>query len=115
MSNIAEVVEKLKDNPNIPNAPEEQLRWLAEHSTCQFFPKGDIIFHAGESTDNMIIMIEGKAEVYLEQNGDKRLLSTISKNDITGLLPYSRLDKAMATGYVKEDAHVMKLHRDHMP
>ena len=106
------LINQLKKSPSLEPVPENQLQWLVDHSEIRDLKEGDFLFKKGEPADHMLIILEGKAKVYLLQNNHQREMFELEPPDITGLLPFSRLKAAMASAEVVEPLRVLATSRD---
>ena len=106
-------VNRLKEIPEFQSVPEDQLQWLVEKGELQKYDKGDYAFKKGDTIDQMSIVLEGKIEIRLEQNGNLKTLGVIVKNEVTGTLPFSRLSSAIGYGEVIEDATALVLDKSY--
>ncbi len=93
----------LKGVPDFINVPDEQLQWLIDKSDIQAFKQGEFIFKKGDAVDTLSIILEGVVDIKFEQNGNYKVIDQITKNGISGLLPFSRMSSAMGFGEVIED------------
>ena len=99
----------------IAHVPVPQLKWLIDHSQCRHLPKGDLLFEREQVSDHMYLILAGRIRVWVDQNGQSREVARLEPGDISGVLPYSRLQKARGYGVVLEDAQVFATHRDQFP
>lgn len=93
----------LKQVPDLSDIPEDQLSWLIEHGEICTYPAGEHIFKTGDPIDRMFVILEGKARLMRQRNGNYSVFGQIGKNEITGFLPYSRATTAMGIGEAVED------------
>jgi signal transduction histidine kinase len=109
------LVGQLQEIPTFNGLPEDQLQWFAKHTRIVVLQEGDNLFKKGEPADHMWVILEGKIQVLMEQNGQWLPAFTVNKGDITGLLPYSQLKIAAATGIAISQATILGFHRDDFP
>lgn len=102
----------LKQTNQLKEVPENQLKWLMDNGECLTIEQGDHIFKPGDDIDRLLIILEGKLLLKVAQNGQFRVVSTLPAHSITGLLPYSRADKAFGYGEAASKCHIMVLHKD---
>jgi signal transduction histidine kinase len=112
---MAVTPQDLRAFPVFAEVPELQLQWLIDHSRHHTIQAGGHTFQKDDEINEMHIVLKGKGNVYIQQNGGQKFLSTFKRGDVTGLLPYSRIKKAMGNGVVLEDIELLSLHRDRMP
>lgn len=106
------LIAQLKKSPSLEHVPEEQLQWLIDNSEIRNIGEGDFLFRKGEPADHMLIILAGKARVYILQNNQKREMFELEPPDITGLLPFSRLKTAMGSAEVVEPLTVLATPRN---
>jgi signal transduction histidine kinase len=95
--------------------PEEQLQWLIEQTEELFAEAGDIMFREGEPARHMYIFLKGELQGRVERrSGDFRIYFA-KAGDVTGLLPFSRLQHYAGTGRALGHVHVARVHRDKFP
>jgi signal transduction histidine kinase len=110
-------IEELKKVFALSDLPDEHLQWLLDHSEVIEYKEGDIINKTGESADWMFILIEGKADFYMNVNG--RLVYYLSfTNDaetggVTGILPYSRMKVSPGNSIAVENVRGIRLHKQY--
>jgi len=71
--------------------PEQVLTWLSDHGTRIDLAAGERIFTRGHPADYMFIVVEGKIQRYEEIGGQWLVVATISRGQVTGMLPFSRM------------------------
>lgn len=107
-----DVLKKLQENPGLQGVPDHQLQWLIDNSECLDYAEGEYLFRKGEPADHMMIILEGRAKIYTEQNNQKREMFELEPPDISGLLPFSRLKTALGFAEVVEPVKLLRTHRD---
>ncbi|MEM1136664.1 MAG: ATP-binding protein [Bacteroidota bacterium] len=93
--------------------PENQLQWLIDHCSCMSLEVGEFLFRPGTPIDSLFVVLKGQFIIKVTQNGQHRVISKIEKHDISGLLPYSRADKASGYAEAVKPAAVLVLYKDH--
>jgi small-conductance mechanosensitive channel/CRP-like cAMP-binding protein len=87
----------------------EEKRNLAAYLTHTPFASGDIITRQGAVADWLYIMVSGEAEVWLEQRGDRRLLSTLPAGSVFGEMGLMTGEPRRATVIAKTDVDCYRL------
>ena len=87
------------------------IGWMVSNSALLSFEKGETLFRPTEPADNLYIILQGSFNIYFERDGRRNFVSDLKANDITGLLPYSRMKEARATAESLETSKVLALHR----
>lgn len=107
--------DRLRSIKTFETVPEEQLQWLIDASEVRHLDVGESLFAPDMTPDYMCVILEGIFTVYGNESGSRKFWNNLKPDEITGVLPYSRLKRAMATAEAIEPAVVMCLHRDKMP
>jgi len=106
-------VQDLRIVPSFSDLPDEVLQWLLDKCIFKQLQPGEFLFVKGEATEWMHIILEGKVEIYLEQNGQRQTTMHLEVGSITGILPFSRLKNAAGNGVATQPTQVLQLHKDH--
>jgi signal transduction histidine kinase len=94
--------------------PEEQLEWLAQQGEDTRAEPGEIIFRAGDPVDHMYVFFEGEFQRRGERPGERGIF-TGRAGDVTGLLPFSRLQTYPGTGHALTRLRVGRFHKRIFP
>ncbi len=93
--------------------PDDELRWLVSKSALSLFEEGDVYIKRGEPIIYAGIVLSGRIEFRVEQDGQWRQAIAIETGQVTGALPYSRLSDARATGFIVQPTAVLLFSKDH--
>ena len=91
----------------------EALQWMIDQSDYKLYEAGEKLFYPGQSVDRMQVILQGRYVVRFEQKGETRELGVWEAGYITGVLPFSRMKEARATGQALEPAYTLELHKKH--
>lgn len=80
----------------LAKVPEDQVQYLIDEGEVIDYPQDSFLFRADEPADNMTFILEGHFRIFLIQKGNRNVMAEINAGDITGLLPFSRMQKATA-------------------
>lgn len=83
------LIDDLRKIEIFADLPLEQLDWLAEHLQEVHFQPGEIMGREGDPLDNLIVILEGEIQIQ-RGGGANEILFRGLKEQVTGLLPYSR-------------------------
>lgn len=108
------LVERLSGYELLQNVPEDQLLWLVTQGKVRRLKAGDRLFDKGDPIDFLFIVLSGKVQFMLEQNGEYRVINELIEGDISGALPYSRAKDAIALAETKGDTQVLALPKDRL-
>ncbi|MEM6766792.1 MAG: ATP-binding protein [Bacteroidota bacterium] len=114
-SRTEELVAFLKSTEALRHVPQVELEWLVERSQILKEEKGNLIFQKDNDLPYLLILIKGKVRAFTVQNGSQRELAVAEAGSITGVLPYSRMQKAGANVEALEDCEYLRLHQDFFP
>lgn len=106
-----QVFETIRAMDTFLNVPDEQLNWLVEKGTLEFFSQSDHLFVAGDVSDKMIIVLEGSFRIYIKRTDAYQELTRLEKGSLTGLLPFSRLKEAQGWANAVVDSKVITFSR----
>jgi len=113
MSTLNEyAVKVLQSFPQFETVPEDQLLWLVENSQiCTYMPDEKII-EPGSEVDRMFIILDGRIRIQLPQGNSFANLGDFATGDISGRLPFSRMQSTLAHLVVMEDTTILETHAD---
>ena len=104
-----EIRAQLKQIEVFQGVPDEQLQWLVDNGEVLDYEEGDHLFKPGDSIDQLLILLEGHAVIKIQQGNQFRVVGNFEKGNITGLLPYSRADKAFGFAQLTKPSKVFIL------
>ncbi|WP_282089780.1 ATP-binding protein [Aquimarina algiphila] len=99
----------LQQIPDFIHVPHKQLQWLIDKSQTEIFKAGEYVFKKGDPIDTLLIMLKGKVEIKIEQNGNYKFVGFIEEHGIGGLLPFSRASSALGYGEAIEETEILVL------
>lgn len=113
LTKTPDLVSRLQNFETFKDTPIEALEWLVEKSEYKLYPCGTSMFFSGMQVDHMQVIMEGRYQVWRDQNGERRELGTWGTGYITGVLPFSRMQVAKAEGMALDNTYILELHRDY--
>lgn len=91
---------------------EPALQRLAERATKRNFPKGQLVFHQGDSAGSLFVMIEGLVKVFVtSEEGDEMVLVTLHPHDVFGELALLDGGPRSASAETLETTTLLELQR----
>lgn len=93
--------------------PDHTLDWLLNKGEGRYYEKDELLVTPGQAADYLFGIIEGKMQFVMEEKNTRRVFSTILPGEISGKLPYSRMQKAVGSGIALEAIKGYFLHADH--
>lgn len=107
--------EVFRSMPVFSGVPDPQIQWLIDHGSIFTLQAGEYLFQRDQSVTALQIILTGKISVYFQQNDQKRILGTLEAKDVTGVLPYSRMESARGYGRANEESMVFALPKSLFP
>src|SRR5687767_13004785 len=86
------LIERLAALPALASIPRAQLEWLAAHGEIRRYQQGDLVVTKGEPIRDLTIILSGRISIRLDRSGIARIVKEWKTGDVSGYLPYSRLD-----------------------
>ena len=100
-------VEDLQANPVLSPVPEDQLQWLINESRHYVLEEGQFLSNTGDPVSGTHFIMSGRIELYRLQNNQKLVVAELTRNSITGILPFSRAKVAVANLQCIETTQLM--------
>ena len=102
------LIERLAALSTLASIPREQLEWLAAHGELRRFPEGHLLATKGQlAIVDLWIVLAGRFSIRVEHGGISRLFKEWTTGALSGLLPYSRLSKALGDVRVDEPLELL--------
>jgi signal transduction histidine kinase len=95
--------------------PDETLAWLLAHGETRAYAPGDTINEPGAVAEFMMAVIRGGIQFYTLQGSQRTPVFRVETNQVSGILPYSRLREVKGLGVATGDTLLYMLHRDQFP
>jgi signal transduction histidine kinase len=95
--------------------PEDQLEWFIGQAEEVSAEPGEVLFREGDRADHMFIFFEGELQGRVERPGGDMRVFIAGAGDVTGLLPFSRLQTFMGTGRAVGRIRLARIHRSAFP
>jgi signal transduction histidine kinase len=112
---IEALVDRLASHETIGKAPREELRWIAEHGTLREYQQGEIVSHHNEPVEGLVILLTGRVAIYMNRGTGMRKTMEWVAGEVTGLLPYSRMDRPPGDTLVEEPGEAVVILREDLP
>jgi signal transduction histidine kinase len=95
--------------------PEDQLEWFIGQAEEVSAEPGEVLFREGDRADHMYVFFEGELQGRIERPGGDWRVFIAGAGDVTGLLPFSRLQTFMGTGRAVGRVRLARVHRNTFP
>lgn len=106
-----DLIERLRAIPLLSQIPLNEVEWLVEHGEVVRYDAGSLLTERGERVPGTIVVLKGRLATYTNQDGTWRKAVDWNEGDISGYLPYSRMDKARGNTYADEPSEVLMVPR----
>lgn len=108
------LLERLHAHRTLAPVPRAELEWLVAHGTIQHFATGDHVARKGEPVHGMYVILKGRLSHFTDQGGSWRKVMDWREGDVTGQLPYSRLEKAPGNTVIDEPTEALVIPKEHV-
>lgn len=92
---------------------DSAIRWLAGKSEYYCLKKDECFFEEGDEINHMQILLRGSYLISVQRDGRRQELGVWEAPYILGVLPFSRMKTAGASGISLEASTVLELHKDY--
>jgi signal transduction histidine kinase len=108
------VTDRLEALPGLADIPRHELEWLVEHGELEARDPG-VFIASGEVIEHLFIVLAGSVVVRVDRGvGPRRAMEWI-EGDVTGLLPFSRLERVHNEVLVERRLETLRIHRNDFP
>jgi signal transduction histidine kinase len=112
--NEPRVLELLRAHRLLGDVPDEEVAWLASHGELRRHAIGEVIAPALAPVEALFIILSGRVAMYDDSGSARRKLIEWGQGDVTGLLPYSRLQAPPGFHLVEEPADILTIPGRHL-
>ena len=109
------LIERLAALPVLASVPRNELEWLVAHGDLRTLEAGTVFNETGARVEEMLIMLEGNAALYVQRGGATRKFTEAGAGRILGQLPFSRFSSSPGRGMIEEKTTGFFLHERHFP
>jgi signal-transduction protein with cAMP-binding, CBS, and nucleotidyltransferase domain len=93
------------------NLAAEVIAWLSEHGELCRYADGEAVVRAGEPATHMLCVITGGMQYYRPESGQQGPVFRVEAGQVTGVLPYSRLQVSKGQGLAVGETTLYQLPR----
>jgi signal transduction histidine kinase len=106
-----EIIEALANVELLRGLSDAEYRWLAEHGSERSCAGQTVVFRENQPAHHMMILLRG--EVYVHRRNSGSVLHTIGRTaQITGKLPYSRMQRWGGEGCSSDSLWLLEIHEN---
>lgn len=112
------LVERFAAHRMLGKLPRHELEWLAARVTLRTLEPGGFVVKRGDIPDEMhglIVLLSGRFGMYMERGAGTRKMMEWGAGDLSGVLPYSRMTRALGDGIAEERCELAVLPRSAFP
>lgn len=102
------VVEFLRTITHFRSVPVSQLEWLVNQSQICTYQPGEQLSVPGSDMDRLFIFLKGEVKIEIKTGNQLRELGVFQKADISGKLPFSRMQSSVGYLTVIEECTVLE-------
>jgi signal transduction histidine kinase len=110
-----DLVERLSQHRLLGSAPREQLEWLAAHGTIQRLETGELVSQMDTPLRALFVVLSGHFSIRVDRGAGPRKVMEWSAGDVSGLLPFSRMQNPPGATTVDEPAELLMVDSEHFP
>lgn len=96
----------------INHVSQPELNWLWQNSQLLEIPQGESLFKPDDLALNLYIILDGLFKVGVYRNNQFIEITEFETGNITGVLPYSRMEKATGHAVAQKNSKVLAFHRN---
>ncbi|MFL6427640.1 MAG: sensor histidine kinase [Acidobacteriaceae bacterium] len=112
---IAALAEALRKVVPLHGLTDDEYLWLARNGTERFADANTTLFEQGEPADHMMILLKGEVQVQRDRSGASPAMFIGRAGQITGLLPFSRMQTWGGRGITNAPSWAVSYHRSIFP
>jgi signal transduction histidine kinase len=112
---VAALTEALRKVVALHGLTDEEYLWLASNGTERFADNSATVFEQGEPADHMMILLKGEVQVQRDRSGAAPVMFIGRAGQITGLLPFSRMQTWGGRGITNAPTWAVVYHRSIFP
>jgi signal transduction histidine kinase len=109
------LVDRLAALAILESVPRAEIEWLVARGELRTVPPGASRVEIGLPAEEMLILLGGRASLYVPKPGGLRKLMEAGAGQIIGTIPYSRFQQSPGTVVVDETLALFVLHQRHFP
>jgi signal transduction histidine kinase len=109
------IQDRLSQHRLLAGAPPEQIEWLAARGQLIRLDPGDQLAPKGTTVPGLYIVLSGHMSIHLDRGAGPQKLMEWRGGDVTGFLPYSRLDKSPGGVKAEEPTELWMIPREEIP
>ena len=109
------ILQGIQTFPQFSGVPEDELRAYVELSEVCTYQPDEVIIKPGDEIVKMYLVLEGNIRLQIKRGEQFTAIDTFEGGDLTGKLPFSRLQSSIAYVTVMEETTILVTHEDKFP
>jgi len=109
------IQERLAEHRLLAGAPPDQLAWLAARGELLRLEPGELLAPKGTTVRGLYIVLSGHISIHVDRGAGPQKVMEWRGGDVTGFLPYSRLDKSPGGVRAEEPTEIFMIPREEIP
>ncbi|MFM7818730.1 MAG: cyclic nucleotide-binding domain-containing protein [Verrucomicrobiota bacterium] len=109
---IRGILESFSRSPVLGQLPPEQVGMFADRVTEVRVPSGRTVFRQGDAGDALYLVVSGGAEVFLEQDGERKRVASLGPGDSLGEMALLSGESRNATVEAVETLELLRMGRE---
>ena len=109
------ILERLSQHRTLAGAPPDQLAWLAARGQLVRLETGEPLAPKGTTVRGLYIVLSGHMSIHIDRGAGPQKVMEWRGGDVTGFLPYSRLDKSPGGVKAEEPTELFMIPREEIP
>jgi signal transduction histidine kinase len=106
------LLQRLQAHKALHGAPESELRWLVDHGEVISIVAGELLTVTGRPIEYLFIIFSGHIVFYTDRS-TQRKLAEWHGGDLSGVMPYSRLQTSIGDAVCEESGELLRIPRSH--
>ena len=106
-----QLVERLAAHRTIGSVPREQLEWLARAGHLRVLEVGDVLTDTNRPVQGLYVVLDGHLTIQVDRGGGLRTVMEWHGGDVTGVLPYSRVQRPPGNVVAEQRTEILMLER----
>jgi signal transduction histidine kinase len=112
----ASILTRLQAHATLGKSPPRELEWIAANGHFQRLAAGEFMVRQGQTAAMaLFVLLTGHIVLYVARGRGRPKVAEWHAGEVTGALPYSRIDVAIGDGVAEADTELWLVDRDRFP
>ncbi|MAL18461.1 MAG: hypothetical protein CL670_03305 [Balneola sp.] len=109
------ILKGIQTFPQFSGVPEGELRAYINLSEVCTYQPDEVIIKPGDEINRMYLVLDGNIKLQIKRGEQFTVIDNFEGGDLTGKLPFSRLQSSIAYVTVMEETTILVTHEDKFP